>query len=137
MKIQAYLFFDGRCEEAIDFYREALGAEVEMLMRIKDSPEPPPADRLAPGNEDKIMHAAFRIGDTMVMASDGACGGDASFKGFALSLSVASATNADRVFTALATGGRVDMPLSQTFWSSCFGMLTDQFGISWMVSVAP
>jgi PhnB protein len=137
MQVQAYLFFDGRCEEAVEFYRKALGAEVTMLMRFKDSPEPPPPGMVPPGSENKIMHTSFRIGDTTVMASDGHCQGQPSFQGFSLSLTVPNETEADRVFAALADGGQVQMPLTKTFWSPRFGMIADRFGVSWMVNVAP
>jgi PhnB protein len=135
--VQAYLFFSGRCEEAVEFNRQALGAEVEMMMRFKDSPEPPPPGMLAPGFENKIMHSSFRIGQTTVMASDG-CGTDqGGFQGFSLSLAVSTEVEADRAFGALAEGGKVEMPLAKTFWSPRFGMLTDRFGVGWMISVAP
>ena len=135
MEVQAYLFFDGRCEEAVEFYKKALGAKVEMLMRFKESPDPPPPGMLPPGSENKIMHSCLRIGDTAVMASDGGCTGKASFQGFSLSLAVASAAEADRLWGALADGGTVQMPIGKTFWSPRFGMVTDRFGVSWMVNV--
>lgn len=131
--IQPYLFFGGRCEEAIAFYRTALDAELDLLMRFKDSPEPPPPGMIAPGFENKVMHAEFRIGSSMIMASDG-CGETPAFAGFSLSVSVATAADAERVFTALAEGGEIRMPLGPTFWSPCFGMLTDRFGVGWMVN---
>ena len=137
MQIQPYLFFDGRCEEAVEFYRSALGAKVEMLMRFKDSPEPPPPGKVAPGSENKVMHASLRIGETTVMASDGGCAGKPSFQGFSLSIAAADAVEANRLFAALAAGGEVQMPLTETFWSPCFGMVTDRFGVAWMVGVAP
>jgi len=136
MQVQPYLFFEGRCEEAVEFYRRALGAEVTMLMRYKDSPDPPPPDMVAPGSDDKVMHTSFRIGNTTVMASDGRCGGRPSFQGVSLSLTVPNETEAERRFTALADGGQVQMPLTKTFWSPCFGMVTDRFGVSWMIGVA-
>ena len=132
MNIQAYLFFDGRCEEALDFYRRTVGAQVDMLMRYKESPEP---GMVAPGSEDKIMHSELRIGDSVVMASDGQCQGKPRFEGFSLALNCANAAEADRAFGALAEGGQVTMPLAQTFWSPRFGMLTDPFGIGWMINV--
>ena len=135
MQVQAYLNFDGRCEEAIDFYRKALGAEVEMLMRMKDSPEPPKAGTFPPGTENKLMHAAFRIGETTVMASDCYCTGKTAFEGFSLSLRARDEAEANRAFAALSDGGEVKMPLSKTFFSPRFGMVTDRFGISWMVLV--
>jgi len=135
--IQPYLFFNGSCEEALEFYRQALGAEVEMLMRFKDSPEPHKPGMVPPGFENKIMHTSFRVGDTTVMASDGCSTEKASFQGFTLSLSVPSEAEADRVFAALADGGQVRMPLEKTFWSPRFGMVADRFGVGWMVSVGP
>jgi PhnB protein len=140
MQIQPYLFFDGRCEEAIEFYKNALGAEVVMLMRFKDNPEPPGPDdscRHAPGTEDKIMHASIRIGDSIIMASDGECKGQPSFQGISLSLTVPNAAEADRLFAALSEGGQVQMPLVTTFFSPRFGMGADRFGVSWMIYVAP
>ena len=133
--IQPYLFFNGRCEQAVEFYREALGAEVEMMMRYKESPQPPPPGRIPPGFENKIMHTSFRVGETTVMASDGCSGEKPSFEGFSLALSVGSETEADRVFAALADGGQVRMPLAKTFWSPRFGMVQDRFGVGWMISV--
>jgi PhnB protein len=133
--VQPYLFFGGRCEEALEFYRNALGARVEFLMRYKDSPEPLPPGAVPPGFEDKVMHATFHIGETALMASDGNEPGP-RFGGFSLSLAVPAEADADRVFAALAAGGAVRMPLSKTFWSPRFGMLTDRFGVGWMVSVA-
>lgn len=132
--IQPYLFFGGRCDEALEFYRTALGAEVEMLMRFKDNPQPQQPDTLPPGFENKVMHSTFRIGGTTLMASDGNTT-NTEFKGFSLSLTLPSEVEAIRVFSALVADGKVDMPLSKTFWSPCFGMLTDRFGIGWMVSV--
>jgi PhnB protein len=132
--VQPYLFFAGRCEEALEFYRTTLGAEVVMLMRFKDSPEPHPG--LAPGSEEKVMHASFRIGETTLMASDGRCEGEAKFDGFTLSIAVPDEAEADRIFSALGQGGKVEMPLMKTFWSPKFGMLEDRFGLGWMVSVA-
>jgi len=131
------LFFEGRCEEAVEFYRSALGAEVTMLMRFKESPEPCEAGMLPPDAGDKVMHASLRIGDTTVMASDGQCLGQPSFQGFSLSLSVADGAEAERLFTALGEGGQVQMPLTQTFFAPRFGMVADRFGVSWMIIVAP
>jgi PhnB protein len=136
MQVQPYLFFDGRCEEAVEFYRSALGAEVVMLMRFKDSPDPPPPGMVPPGGENKVMHAALRIGDAMVLASDGRCSGQPSFQGFALSLTAANEAEANRLFASLAEGGQVQMPLAKTFFSPRFGMVADRFGVSWMVYVA-
>jgi PhnB protein len=134
MHVQPYLFFDGRCEEAVEFYRGALGAEVVMLMRFKDSPDPA---MTPPGSEAKVMHMAFRVGDTTVLASDGRCLGRPSFEGFALSLTAPDDARAERLFAALADGGQVQMPLGKTFFSSSFGMVDDRFGVSWMIYVAP
>lgn len=135
MLIQPYLFFDGNCEEAVEFYRKALGAEVDMLLRYKESPDPPPPGMVPPGWDDKIMHTTLRIGDAIVMASDGPCPGETGFRGFSLSLSAPDAATAEKFFTALADGGQVRMPLGKTFWSPCFGMLSDRFGVGWMVNV--
>lgn len=136
MQVQPYLFFEGRCEEAIEFYRRALGAEVTMLMRFKDNPEPPQPGMAPHGSGDKVMHTSFRIGDTSMMASDGRCQGLPSFQGFSLSLTVENEAEAERVFAALADGGQVHMPLTKTFFSPRFGMVADRFGVSWMIIVA-
>jgi PhnB protein len=132
--VQPYLFFNGHCEEALEFYRTTLNAEVLMLMRFKENPEP--HQGLAPENEEKVMHASFRVGQTTLMASDGRCGGQTNFDGFTLSISVADEAEADRVFAALSEGGKVEMPLMKTFWAAKFGILEDRFGLGWMVTVA-
>lgn len=137
MKVQSYLNFDGRCEEAIEFYRKTLGAEVTMLMRFKDSPEPCAPGMVPPGAESKIMHSSFRIGETEVMASDAGCGGKANFQGISLALTVADDAEAKRRFAALSDGGQVQMPLTKTFFSSSFGVVADRFGVSWMIVVGP
>ena len=134
-RIEPYLTFGGRCEEALEFYTRALGAKVEMAMRFSESPEPMPEGMVPPGFENKIMHASVMIGETRVMASDG-CGDATEYSGFSLSLSIATENEADTAFNALADGGQVTMPMEKTFWSPKFGMLTDRFGVSWMVSVA-
>jgi PhnB protein len=134
MQVQPYLYFDGRCEEAIEFYRKTLGAEVTMLMRYKDSPD---RAMVAPGTEDKVMHASLSIGDSTIMASDGRCQGQPSFQGFSLSLTLPDETRAERLFATLADGGQVQMPLAKTFFSPRFGMVADRFGVSWMIYVAP
>ncbi|EEF57947.1 VOC family protein [Pedosphaera parvula] len=131
--VQPYLFFEGRCEEALEFYKQALGAEVMMLMRFKESPEQSPGCQPADGN--KIMHVSFRIGDTVVMGSDGRCSGKPNFQGFALSLSVKTPAEAEKFFAALSAGGKVEMPLTKTFYSPSFGMVADRFGVFWMVIV--
>jgi PhnB protein len=135
MQVQPYLSFDGRCEEAINFYRTAVGAEVTMMMRFKESPEPHQPGMMPPGSEDKIMHASLRIGDSTVMASDGRCAGHPGFQGFSLSLTVPDVARAQRLFAALSDGGQVKMPLTKTFFSPSFGMLADRFGVSWMIMV--
>ena len=137
MHIQPYLQFDGRCEEAAEFYRRALGAEVTMLLRHKEAPDQPPPGMLPPGSGDKVMHMSFRIGDTTLLASDGRCGGHPTFQGITLSLTVPTEAEADRRFAALADGGQVQMPLTKTFFSPRFGMLADRFGVSWMIYVEP
>lgn len=132
MTIQPYLFFNGRCEEAIAFYKEALGAEVMMLLRFKQAPD---QSMIRPDNAEKIMHARLRIGDATVLLSDGMCTGEQNFEGFSLSLTVADVEEADRRFTALADGGQVRMPLDRTFFSPRFGMVADKFGVGWMVYI--
>ncbi len=134
MPIEPYLNFDGRCEEAIEFYKKALGAEVAMLIRVSDSPEPPPGG-ITPGTENKIMHASLRIGASNIMASDGYCQGKQTFGGITLSLSVKDEAAANKAFNALADGGQIHMPLSKTFFSPRFGMVADRFGVPWMVIV--
>jgi PhnB protein len=135
MHIESYLFFNGRCEEAIAFYQRALGAEVLMLMRNKESPEPPPPGSMPPGSEDKVMHATLRIGTSHLMLSDGDNDGKPVFTGFSLSLDAADEAEAERLFAALSDGGTVQMPLAKTFWSPKFGMVADRFGVGWMISV--
>ena len=135
MHVQPYLFFDGRCEEAIGFYQKALGAQVQMLMRFKDSPEPMQGGKNPPA--DKVMHSSFRIGETEVMASDGFAEGKPRFQGFSLSLTARDEKEAERWFEALGDGGQVQQPLIKTFFSPRFGMVADRFGVSWMVVVQP
>jgi len=132
--IQPYLFFGGRCEEAINFYSKTLGARVEMIMRYKESPEPPPPGMLQAGFEDKIMHATIQIGETVVMVSDG-CDDKSGFEGFRLSLALPTEADARRAFNGLSDGGEIQMPLAKTFWSECFGMVIDRFGLGWMITV--
>jgi PhnB protein len=143
MTVQPYLFFDGKCEEALGFYKKALDAKVEMMMRFKENPDPPkPGEPGCAGPEqtaamaEKIMHASFKVGDSLVMASDGMCQGKPSFQGVSLSLTVKTEAEADKRFAALAEGGQVQMPLGKTFFSPKFGMVADRFGVSWMVIVA-
>jgi len=136
MRVQAYLYFDGRCEEAIAFYRRAIGAEVTMLMRMKESPEPPPPGTLPPGWEDKVMHAELRVGETTLMVSDGRQQGRPRFEGFSLTLVADDDAQAERWFAALSAGGAVKQPLITTFFSSRFGMLADPIGVPWTIIVA-
>jgi PhnB protein len=136
MLIQPYLCFDGSCEQALEFYKKALGAKVDMMMRFKENPDPQPG-MCPPGSDDKILHVSFRIGDNVIMASDGYGKGNPEFKGFALSITAANVAEADRIFNALADGGKVDLPQSKTFYSPRFGMVTDRFGMHWMVIVQP
>jgi PhnB protein len=133
MQVQPYLFFDGRCEEAIEFYKKALSAEVTSMMRFKEGPDPA---MIPPGGADKVMHANLRIGETTVLASDGRCTGHPSFQGFALSIMAKDDADAERKFASLGEGGQVQMPLTKTFFTSRFGMVADKFGVSWMVLVA-
>ena len=134
MKVQAYITFDGRCEEALEFYKKSIDAEVTSLMRWKESQDKDMKG--PPGYEEKIMNAAFRIGETELMADDGMGDKTTEFKGMTLAIEVADDAEAKRVFTALGEGGNVSMPLMKTFWTSSFGMLTDKFGVPWMVNVA-
>jgi PhnB protein len=133
MKIEPYLFFNGRCDEALAFYKQAIGAEVQFLMRFKESPEPA---MHPPGFADKVMHATFKVGDTEIMASDGRCDGNVSFQGFGLAINVANSDQARRYFDALGQGGQIQMPLGKTFFSPAFGMVIDKFGVLWMVMAA-
>jgi len=133
MPIDPYLFFNGRCEEAIDFYKGALGATDVNIMRYKESPEPPPPGMVPPGSENKVMHSSFKVGDAAVMASDGDCSGKLDFKGISLTLTARNDADAERLFAALANGGKVQMPIGKTFFASRFGMVADKFGVPWMV----
>jgi PhnB protein len=137
MQVQPYLFFNGRCEEAMEFYRRVLGAEVTSLSRFKDSPQPHSPGMVPPGAENKVMHASFRVGGATVLASDGRCEGQPTFQGFALSLTAANEAEAEQRFAALGEGGQMQMPLTKTFFSPRFGMVADRFGVSWMIYVAP
>jgi PhnB protein len=134
MNIRPYLFFEGRCEEAIGFYRDSLGAEVRMLLRYKDAPEQSPdQSTVKPENAEKIMHASLQIGETMVLASDGHVSGQPAFNGFGLTINVATDAEAERIFTALGVGGTVRMPMEKTFFASRFGMVSDRFGVLWLI----
>ena len=134
MKIEPYLFFNGRCDEALNFYRDTVGASVISIMRFKDSPEPSTMP-LPEGWENKVMHSSFQIGESVVMASDGMSSEKSKFGGFSLSIAVAHPDEAKRLFNKLADGGTVSMPLDKTFWSPSFGMLVDRFGVHWMIGV--
>lgn len=133
-RIEPYLFFSGRCEEALEFYRTALGAQIDMVMRYSDSPEPAPEGRLPAGFENKIMHASFTVGGARIMASDG-CEEDGKFGGFQVSITYATEAEAQKAFAALSEGGSIHHPIGKTFWSPCFGMVQDKFGLGWMVTV--
>ena len=132
MQVQPYLFFDGRCDEALEFYKKVLGAKVDMLMRFKDAPD---QSMLSPGSHDKVMHAAVHVGDTQLLMSDGRCSGKPNFQGFALTITAPDAGEGERRFNALAEGGQVQMPLGETFFASRFGMVADKFGVGWMILV--
>jgi len=134
MRIEPYLFFDGRCEQALEFYRKTLGAKVEALIRYKENPEP---KYNPPNSDDKVMHGLMRIDDTQIMVSDGNCQGAPRFQGFSLTLYARSADEAKRLFASLSEGGRVEMPLGETFFAESFGMLADRFGVGWMVIAGP
>jgi PhnB protein len=133
MHVQPYLDFNGRCDEALEFYKTAVGAEVATLMRWKDSPD---KSMCSAENADKVMHSQFQIGDSTIMASDGRCTGKPNFHGVALTISANTEAEADKLFNALAEGGQVTMPLAKTFFSPKFGMVADKFGVGWMVLVA-
>lgn len=137
MKVQPYLFFDGRCDEAIAFYETVLGAEPSFLMRFKDAPDQPPPGVLPADWADKVMHSEMRIGETVVMLSDGRCAGQPDFQGISLSLTADGDAEAERLFAALAEGGTVQMPIGKTFFASRFGMVADRFGVSWMIITPP
>lgn len=137
MEIKTYLDFNGRCEEAIEFYKKTLGAQVNMIMRFREAPEAGEGCAgVPPNSENKVMHSSLRIGNTEIMATDGFCQGQPEFKGFSLTHEVSDEAEADRVFAALGAGGQVQMPLAKTFFSPKFGMVADKFGVSWMVLVA-
>lgn len=136
MALQPYLFFNGRCEEAIEFYRRAIGAEIALQMRFRESPDPAPPGCVPEGWDDKVMHCTLHVGDAVLMLSDGNAPGAPAFAGFSLSLALPDAALAARRFEALADGGEIVMPLGRTFWSPCFGMVKDRFGVHWMVTVA-
>jgi PhnB protein len=133
VKVEPYLSFEGRCEEALEFYKTAVGAKLEFMMRYKEAPDKPPEGMVAPGSENKIMHCSFLIGDSRIMATDGGCTGGGKFEGISLALSSKTTAETEKSFNALAQGGQLQMPLGKTFFSPSFGMLVDKFGISWMI----
>ena len=135
-KIEPYLFFEGRADEAIEFYKQALGAQVEMIMRYGESPDKPPEGMIAPGSENKIMHSSITVEGQRIMISDGGCSGKSNIGGFSLAIGVDSEADAKRYFDALAQGGQVTCPLGKTFFSTCFGMVQDKFGVGWMINMA-
>ncbi|MBK5957368.1 hypothetical protein CCR97_03985 [Rhodoplanes elegans] len=137
MKVQPYLFFDGRCDEAIAYYKAVLGAESTFLMRFEDAPDQPPPGVLPADWSDKVMHSELRIGDTVVMLSDGRCAGQPDFQGISLSLTADGDDHADRLFASLADGGTVQMPIGKTFFASRFGMVADRFGVTWLIISPP
>lgn len=131
-EIKNYLFFSGRCEEALNFYQQHLGASINFMMRFNENPDPMPEGMLQDGFENKIMHAEFNLANMVIYASDG-CNDAENFSGFRLALIIQKKEDAERIFSALATGGKIDMPLMKTFWSPLYGQVTDQFGVGWMV----
>jgi PhnB protein len=132
-----YLFFDGRCEEAIEFYKKAVGAEVGMLMRFGEAPQKPPPGTMPPGTDNKVMHAELRIGGEAVFVSDGHAQGQPKFEGFSLAINASDEADADKKFNALANGGQVRQPLVETFFAKRFGMVADKFGVGWMILAGP
>jgi PhnB protein len=130
MNVQPYLSFEGRAQEAIDFYKSALGAQVEAVMQFKDAPPDMQANM---PNKDKVMHAAFKVGDTTIMATDGQCSGKSEFSGITLTIQANSEAEAEKLFNALAQGGKINMPMAETFFATRFGMVADKFGVGWMV----
>ena len=135
MAVTPYLFFDGRCEEAIDFYKKTIGAEVGMMMRYKESPEPPQPGMVPPGSDNKIMHACITVSGAPVMCSDGRCQGNPKFDGFAVSINPKDKAEAERMFKGLSDGGQPFMPLGETFFAKSFGMVKDRFGVHWMLII--
>lgn len=130
MHVNAYLIFEGKCEQALEFYKSKLGAEVTTLMRFKDAPD---QSQVKPESRDKVMHAEFTVGETKILASDGYCKGAPKFDGFSLTIQCGNDAEAERLFKAIGDGGKVTMPLEKTFFASRFGMATDKFGVGWMV----
>jgi PhnB protein len=126
-----YLLFDGRCAEAFRFYAECLGGEVVMAMTYGGSP----LAGMAPADwGDKILHATLRLGDQTLGGADPPPDRYHPPAGFAVTFDIDAPAEADRVFAALAAGGRIEVPIGETFWAARFGMLTDRFGIPWMIN---
>ena len=134
MRVEPYLMMSGRCEEALEFYKQAVNAQVVMILRMKDAPDAPPMP-MPPNWGDKIMHCGFTIGQTLVMASDGMSEERVDFSGVTLSITADDETQARRMFDALSASGKVFMPMGKTFWSPCFGMCADKFGVNWMLGL--
>ena len=130
MQVNSYLFFDGKCEEALEFYKSKLGAKVTALMRFKEAPD---QTNMSPESKDKVMHSEFMVGETKILASDGYCKGAPKFDGFSLTIQCANDAEAEKLYKAVGEGGQVTMPLDKTFFASSFGMVTDKFGVGWMV----
>jgi PhnB protein len=137
MPVKPYLFFNGQCEEAAAYYKEVFGAEVTFIMRFCDSPEPLPPGAVPPGSENKVMHMAMRVGGSEILASDGGCQTSARPEGFSLVYSVQSEHEAEKLFGLLGDGGRIEMPLGKTFFAPSFGIVSDRFGVSWMIIAEP
>jgi PhnB protein len=137
MHVTPYLGFEGRCDEAIAFYKSAVGAEVNSLMRFKDMPGGCPEGSPSSTHPEKVMHSELKIGDSLVFLSDGHCTGSTKFEGISLTLAASSDAQAQKIFSALAVEGKVMMPLGKTFFASQFGMLTDRFGVAWIVLTRP
>ncbi len=135
--VNIYLTFNGNCEEAFKFYQSVFGGEFPYIGRFKDMP-PGEDSKLNPGEENRIMHVSLPISkETMLMGSD--TGGDWATgylqgNNFSISITPDTKEEAEKLFNGLSAGGTVTMPLSKTFWADCFGMLTDKFGISWMMN---
>ena len=131
MNLNPYLMFDGTCRAAFEFYADALGGTVTMMMTHADSPV---QDQTPPEWRDRIMHARLTVGDIVLMGSDSPPGRHQAMQGFSVSLNVDCAADAERIFHALAEGGTVGMPMQQTFWAVKFGMAVDRFGTPWIVN---
>lgn len=135
MNINPYLFFDGNCREAFEFYAKHLGAEIKAMLTTADTPM---GEQVPAMQQGQIMHACIVIGDNLLMASDTNCGPNTTAyekpRSFRVSLNVDTVEEAERIYQALAEGGNTDMPIEKTFFAERFGMLTDRFGIPWMIN---